>query len=244
MTREISKGICSFCHTEYSKAGMNRHLETCKQRATQETPSEGQTTPHLHLQIEGRYLPMYWMHLDIPASATLETLDQFLRDTWLECCGHLSAFEIDGVRYTANPEQYDFGWGRRSHKDMGTTCLDDALHPGQRCSYEYDFGTTTELIIKVISEGEVAAEKDAIQVLARNTMPIPCDVCGHPATFRYSEPLDEDDEDQDEDQYQSEDQYQNQRYLCDACAEKHAGGEKMLTRMMNSPRAGVCGYPG
>ena len=28
---------------------------------------------------------------------------------------------------------------------------------------------------------------------------------------------------------------QNPRYLCDVCAEKHAGGEKMLTRMMNSP---------
>jgi Plasmid pRiA4b ORF-3-like protein len=215
---------------------MNRHLETCKQRAAQETPSKGQTTPHLHLQVEGLYLPIYWMHLDIPASATLETLDQFLRDTWLECCGHLSTFEIDGVRYTVDEGLDEYIWGNRQ-KHMRVP-LEDVLHPGQRYSYRYDFGSTTELVIKAISEWEVAAEKDAIQVLARNTMPISCDMCGHSATFRYSEPLDEDDEDQDEDHYQ------NQKYLCDACAEKHAGGEKMLTRMMNSPRAGVCGYPG
>lgn len=246
MTRQTSKGICTFCQSEYSKSGMSRHLETCKQRAMIEATGEKQveehTTRKLHLQVEGRYLPMYWMHLNVTASETLETLDQFLRAIWLECCGHLSAFEIDGVRYLSYTETYDMGWGKP--KKTMKARLGTVLSPGQRCSYEYDFGTTTELIIKVISEGKVAAGKDALQVLARNTMPIPCDVCGHPATFRYSEPLDEDDEELDEDHYQDEDYYQNQRYVCDACAEKHAGGEKRLTRLVNSPRAGVCGYPG
>ena len=121
---------------------MNRHLETCKQRAAQEMPPEGQTTPHLHLQVEGRSLPMYWMHLDVPASTTLEALDQFLRDIWLECCGHLSAFEIDGVRYTVDEGLDEYIWGNRQ-KHMRVP-LKDVLHPGQRYSYEYDFGATTE----------------------------------------------------------------------------------------------------
>ena len=59
--------------------------------AALENQSEGHKTRKLHLQVEGRYLPMYWMHLAVNASATLETLDQFLRAIWLECCGHLSA---------------------------------------------------------------------------------------------------------------------------------------------------------
>ena len=37
--------------------------------------------------VEGRDLPMYWMHLEVTASMTLATLDRFLRDTWLECWG-------------------------------------------------------------------------------------------------------------------------------------------------------------
>ena len=32
--------------------------------------------------------------------------------------------------------------------------LDQVLHPGQTCAYEYDFGSTTELTLKVISERE------------------------------------------------------------------------------------------
>ena len=33
-------------------------------------------------------------------------------------------------------------------------------------------------------------------------------------------------------------------YLCDACAKEHACGEELLQPVVNSPRAGVCGYPG
>src|SRR2546421_12748107 len=32
MTRQISKGTCTFCHRELSKASMIRHLEFCEQR--------------------------------------------------------------------------------------------------------------------------------------------------------------------------------------------------------------------
>jgi Plasmid pRiA4b ORF-3-like protein len=209
---------------------MNRHLETCKQRATleaaQEKQPKGQTTPHLHLLVEGRYLPMYWMHLNVPASAMLKTLDQFLRDIWLECCGHLSAFEIDGVRYTVDEGLDEYVWGDRQ-KHMRVR-LDTVLHPGKRYSYEYDFGSTTELVVKVISEHEARAEKEPIQVLARNTMPwLTCDVCEKLATSMCSEC-----------------KYEGKGYLCDTCAKEHSCGEEMLLPVVNSPRAGVCGYPG
>jgi len=47
--------------------------------------------------------------------------------------------------------------------------LDKVLSPGQSCSYEYDYGTTTELKLKVIADREVEAKGKAIEVLARNT---------------------------------------------------------------------------
>jgi hypothetical protein len=36
MTRQTSKGMCTFCHGEFSKSAMTRHLETCEQRAITE----------------------------------------------------------------------------------------------------------------------------------------------------------------------------------------------------------------
>jgi hypothetical protein len=46
------------------------------------------------------------MHLEMPASEELDTLDAFLRSIWLECCGHLSAFRIDGTSYDSEPEEF------------------------------------------------------------------------------------------------------------------------------------------
>src|SRR5260370_37893824 len=106
MARQTSKGMCTFCHRELSKAGMTRHLASCEQRAIAQAGTgsgqKAQKTRTFHLMVEGYRLPMYWMHLEVVAGTTLATLDQFLRDTWLECCGHLSAFEIgEELRFCA-----------------------------------------------------------------------------------------------------------------------------------------------
>ncbi len=86
MARQTSKGICTFCHREFSKSAMARHLETCEQRVSTEAKAgsrrKAQKIRTFHLVVEGRDLPMYWMHLDATASTTLATLDRFLRETW------------------------------------------------------------------------------------------------------------------------------------------------------------------
>jgi len=105
MARQISKGTCTFCRGELSKSGMTRHLESCQQRVAVEAKVEShqkmQQTRVFHLIVQGLYLPMYWMHLEVTAETTLATLDQFLEDIWLECCLHLSQFEIEKVCYSA-----------------------------------------------------------------------------------------------------------------------------------------------
>lgn len=229
MARQTSKGICAFCHGEFSKSAMTRHLETCEQRTITEAKTESrrkaQKIGTFHLLVEGRDLPMYWMHLDVTASTTLATLDRFLRDTWLECCGHLSAFEIGGVRYAVDAGMDD-GWGM-DEKSMRVR-LDRVFSPGQTCSYEYDYGTTTELKLKVIAEREAEARGKAIRVLARNTPPvIVCEECGKPATNVCSQCI-----------------FDGKGWLCDGCAEDHECGEEMLLPVVNSPRVGMCAYTG
>ena len=149
----------------FSKSAMTRHLEICEQRAITEAKAgsrqKAQQTRKLHLVVEACDLAMYWMHLAVTSSTALTTLDQFLRNTWLECCGHLSAFVIDGVRYAIDAGMYDdWDMGEKSMRVR----LDKVLSPGQTCSYEYDYGTTTELKLKVITERQVAAKGNAIQV--------------------------------------------------------------------------------
>src|SRR5712692_10135077 len=100
MARQISKGTCTFCHRELSKASMTRHLEACEQRIAmpgeRESRQQAKKSKTFHLAVEGYRLPMYWMHLEVSVDTTLATLDRFLRYTWLECCGHLSVFRIGG----------------------------------------------------------------------------------------------------------------------------------------------------
>jgi len=72
--------------------------------------------------VEGRDLPTYWMHLEVTASTTLATLDQFLRNTWPECCGYLSAFEIGGVRYTVDAGMVD-GWDMGEKSDLALSLV-------------------------------------------------------------------------------------------------------------------------
>jgi hypothetical protein len=230
MTRQTSKGTCAFCHRELSKAGMTRHLESCDQRSVM----EGEAARHQNVKkikafrliVEGRHLPMYWMHLQVAVDATLATLDRFLRDTWLECCGHLSVFRISGLNYYVDTEMDAYWWDMR-RKNMQLK-LEEVLSPGQTCSYEYDFGSTTELTVKVISEYEVETKGKVIQILARNTLPmVLCDMCGEAATSICQQCI-----------------YEDQGCLCDVCAKNHACGEEMLSPLVNSPRAGVCGYTG
>ncbi len=229
MARQTSKGTCTFCHGEFSKQAMTRHLETCQQRIATEAKAgsrlKAQQTRKFHLVVEGRDLPMYWMHLEVAASTTLATLDRFLRDTWLECCGHLSAFEIGGIRYAVDAgmaDEWDMG-----EKSMRVR-LDKVLSAGQTCTYEYDYGTTTELKLRVISDQEVEAKGKAIQVLARNTAPeILCEICGKPATNVCSQCI-----------------FDGKGWLCDDCAGEHECGEEMLLPVVNSPRVGMCAYTG
>src|SRR5947209_19068033 len=110
--RVTTTGICKYCNGEFDKAKMTQHLKNCKARAAANAAGMGDETQQkqklFHILAEGRYNPQYWMHIEIPASEPLFTLDGFLRDIWVECCGHLSAFNIGGISYQDEPEDFPF----------------------------------------------------------------------------------------------------------------------------------------
>ena len=103
-----TRGYCKYCGKEYTRTGMVKHLQTCKRRVDlYEKATE--TEKYFELLLYGVYNKDYWLIIQIKENATLDDLDQFIRDIWVECCGHLSAFEINGVSYEKEPDD-DFCW--------------------------------------------------------------------------------------------------------------------------------------
>ena len=286
-----TKGLCSFCKGEFDKPKMSQHLRNCKQRkavlATKAEDTTKQKIRLFHIQAEGRYDPQYWMHLEIPADATLDDLDDFLRDTWFEHYEHLSGFRIDNTSYSSEDSR-DFPFlgepdenGKKTEEEeedeeeegeivenyidgekliaaishlyldvlppdviatlkqewflydllpflkekqkdayhqtiklfneknydeartfftldsvykLAITLVEDrttnvqlqyVLRPEKKFSYTYDYGTSTYVTLRVVSEREGVVDDDdeLVELLALNVAPeIPCSVCGKPAT--------------------------------------------------------------
>lgn len=104
LTKIASKGTCNFCHDEFDKSKMTQHLKYCKQRAAMIKQADAGSEKKeriFHILVEGKYLPMYWMYLEMPAKATLVDLDDFLRAIWVECCDHLSEFKIGKISFSS-----------------------------------------------------------------------------------------------------------------------------------------------
>src|SRR5262249_42610658 len=143
--------------------------------------------------------------------AQMGELDQFLRDIWLECCDHLSAFDDDEV-------------------DMEDR-VGNIISKGTKLSYDYDFGSTTHLIVKGVGEREgLIVNPGEVRLLARTDPPdIPCGRRRKsPATI-----------------IDMENAYDESGWLCARCAEKTGLSEEEMTLpVVNSPRTGVCGYTG
>ncbi len=105
--------------------------------------------------------------------------------------------------------------------------LANVLSLGLEFRYEYDFGSTTDLDLKVIWEREGILNKE-VSVLARNeAFAFKCVSCGETAQAICAERSCE-----------------KESFYCRKCAAKHECGQEMLLPVVNSPRIRVCGYEG
>lgn len=173
---------------------------------------------------QGEYQPQYWIVLLVKKNATLKAIDAALRDIWLECCGHLSAFTIYGEDYASSPD-VEFGG-----KSMNTR-LGNLFSVGLSGNYIYDYGDSTYLTFKVLDLVPFSPKgRKSVELVARNDPPdIRCSVCGEPATEICLECLYEESENP---------------FFCDDCFEKHECDEEMSLPVVNSPRMGQCAYTG
>ena len=85
MAKTVSKGHCYLCGKELTKTTAKRHVLTHE-------PEDDEAQECMLVKIEDKYDKNYWLYVDISLTATLKSLDTFLREIWLECCGHMGAF--------------------------------------------------------------------------------------------------------------------------------------------------------
>jgi hypothetical protein len=223
-----STGQCVFCQQRFGKASMTNHLKRCAAR-TEQRPSRRSgrgKSGAFHVVVEGAYNPEYWLHLEVPCDLTLDHLDALLRRQWLECCGHLSQFTIGTTRYVSpellsTPNVFGGPWDEKRTDGR----VDRILSPGLKIDYEYDFGSTTPLKLRVVAQLTEASARE-IRILAQNDEPaIPCVACGNPAK-----------------QVCTECGWSGDGWVCDTCADQHECGDEMMLPVVNSPRVGACAY--
>ncbi len=205
-----SEGVCYFCKERFSKSVISKHLAKHLSEL-EKTNAYTATIKYCHLEAQ---VGLYFLHFLVIGSAKMQDVDNFLRSIWLECCGHMSAF-------TGRSE---IGMKRKLH---------DVFLTNEKLSYEYDFGSTTELLIKKHQEYALPLTGPILLMSRNEPLKLMCSLCGkNPATVLCSVCLGEE-----------------EALFCDDCAPKHAEScpdfeDYAEMPVVNSPRMGVCGYDG
>ena len=247
-----SEGKCFFCGKTFAKSVINRHLAThlkektnLKEKTKPEKPGKPGKSFFVKVEMPNRQgKSLYFLNLWIDGEAKMDDLDTFLRNIWLECCDHMSAFtnpKIARQRRHISPatfeniEQYLAAMNKLDDEveiSMNKK-VKTVLSKGLELVYEYDFGSTTKLTVTVVDEYPLKAEKKIVLLSRNEPLKIMCDTCGKsPATQLCTACM-----------------YDGESKFCDKCARKHAKkcgdfADYASTPVVNSPRMGVCGYRG
>lgn len=217
------EGKCYYCKETFAGNSISRHINSHLKTIEKDNQSKKKS---YHIKITGDYF--YFLNLLISENTTLNSLDTYLRKIWLECCGHLSSFEIKGKQRIIDIWSDSDDYGINMDTKVG-----HLFKKGLKLNYQYDFGSTTNLEIKIVNEYFLEDKKSNILLLSRNEpLNISCDLCKKKPA-----------------QVMCILWHDNETMFCNSCKKKHSKkcddfadyGEMDI---VNSPRMGVCGYDG
>lgn len=243
-----STGKCLYCNLEFKKAGITKHLD---KHIAEKVPT-GKSGKSFLLKIDTNTkwsgMPPYFLNIWMDGNAIMETLDLFLRQIWLECCGHMSSFTnpklakksvgmwnffyAEDLLAKGKTKEYEKLMEESSGEVPKSRKAKDALHKGLKLEYQYDFGSTTELQITVAAEYPVQADEKIVLLSRNEPLEILCDLCSvKPAVTICSVCV------------------YGESVFCKDCAKKHGKvcpdfNDYAAMLVVNSPRMGVCAYEG
>ena len=226
MRQRTFKGTCALCGTSVDKRRSAAHHCTC---AAAHDVHNSRGADLVTLRIAAVGAPEYWLDAEADAGAVLSRLDTFLRDIWVECCGHLSMFSVPPFRYSSSPSGISGLLGRaNTERNMRAKIGEVFTYTGQKGTYDYDFGSTTRLTIERTGARDGRIGRTSVRLLVRNDpLPWTCAACGKPATLVCCT-------------HETE----SSPFVCTAHKKAHPCSDAMFLPVVNSPRMGICGYTG
>ena len=137
---------CVYCCEVFSPSLVAKHLRSCT-TGLKSSRIIGRYQDTFLLEVRGKRFPEYVLFMEVNGNAgALKDIDKQLRNVWLECCGHLSSFKINNLTYESHPDpEYN-----PREKSMQVK-VNRIFKEGMIFEYTYDFGSSTELLIKVVS---------------------------------------------------------------------------------------------
>ena len=241
LKRQITEGKCMYCFESFSKNTIGKHLLSCNarqgyfaellQKADDKHTKDIKKYTNVNIFLIKIFSPdqlKYWLFVELSDNCLLSDLDSFLRDIWLECCGHLSSFTINNQTFESQIDEFT------KYSNTMRIKLNKILQTGIYFEYIYDYGNSTELTIRVISfiPSIINKKEKLIKISARNNeIQFKCIKCKiEKATKICAVCLYE--------------VGKIQSSFCNNCIKQHDCKEEMALPITNSPSSGICGYTG
>jgi hypothetical protein len=140
-----SEGKCVFCKKMLSQKDIEKHL-AMHLAEMEKADADKKPKTYYHIVVEADVM---FLHLLVKGSNTMKTIDNFLRDIWLDCCDHLS------------------GFGHKNFKVSMKHLVKDVFEPQIKIYHDYDYGSTTRIFLKGLMQYQLSIKQD-IMLLSRN----------------------------------------------------------------------------
>jgi len=212
MTEELkSEGRCIYCNQMFSQKEIGKHLA---KHLVEMEKKDADKTMNFYYHIEVQVAELF-LHLLVRGDATMKIIDDFLREIWLECCGHMSEF------------------GHKNFRISKRDRVEDIFAPRVKNFHDYDFGSTTRVFLKGLKSYRFSL-KGSIILLSRNEpLKLLCNMCKKNPAVNLCATCS-----WEEDAFYCEACSGKHAKVCEDFADYSS------MPVVNSPRMGVCGYMG
>lgn len=207
----ISNGKCLYCNQTFGQKTIGKHLESHLSNM-EKADKNDKTSDYNHVVVEADVM---FLHLLVRNDAKMGKIDQYLKNIWLECCGHLSEF------------------GNKQFKVSKNHLVGDIFQPKVKIYHDYDFGDTTRVFLKGLKSYSLNQKKNIILLSRNEPLNFMCAICKiKPAIYLCTSC------NWDDYAFFCEKCSEKHKKEC----EDYSDYSQMP--VVNSPRMGVCGYEG
>ena len=208
-----SYGKCCYCNETVAQNKMVKHLTSHLSSMEKEAKNtKANLTRYFHLKVDCGEM---FLQILIKGKSSLDKLDDFLKDIWMECCGHMSAFRDNRIEISMSKK------------------IEAVFIPKIKIRYDYDFGSTTSVNLTMASSYDLDLKENIILLSRNEPLKIMCASCKKtPAIYLCSTCIYE------EYAFFCEKCGKKHEKVC------HDFEDYSKMDVVNSPRMGVCGYSG